>query len=625
MARGWYEDHAGIQTFQLTPDQANQAATTPIGIIAPGDAGPKIMLSEDAAGTWVFADDYVFRLDPGDPQPTTLRALAFGRPAANQQIDLVIDNSAMQQQVQQGPVPGPPVGVPEGKVSEASRGAFPLSVTTGTDGTVELQLVGSDPRNPRGYIDGQVYGVRFDWNGVDRSAFQTEPMNLISVLVWDAYELDRKPTWIEDVQPIFQKYADLYPVMRRVLDLGDYASVKRNAVALQYNFDTTVDDPNYMPVVRDLSSAKHAMIKTWLADPVYMWIESVADLRRALQQAIELEHSTIPPYLTALFSIKDGRNQEVAEIIRSVVIEEMLHMALACNLLNAVGGAPAIDTAGFVPKYPTRMPGGLHPGLVVSLKKASIEHIRDVFMAIEEPEKTIDPDVHSRLTIGWFYAQIEAALERLHMQPGVNLFSGKSARQVSGWDPPRSFELFAVTDLETARRAIREIRDQGEGASAIDPDVGPGQELAHYYKFEEIVRGRRLVVHAGGYDFTGAEIAFDPDGVWPMVDNPSTASLPSPSLARVRSEEFNEQYAALLALLHRTFNGETDQMGPAINLMWSLEVIGKGLVQTPIYPDSAETAGPSFEYPGVAPAEEPGVSPNHRFKPRTLKGQPETR
>ena len=39
----------------------------------------------------------------------------------------------------------------------------------------------------------------------------------------------------------------------------------------------------------------------------------------------------------------------VAAIIRSVVIEEMLHMALACNLLNAVGGQPEIDRAGFVP------------------------------------------------------------------------------------------------------------------------------------------------------------------------------------------------------------------------------------------------------------------------------------
>ncbi len=33
-----------------------------------------------------------------------------------------------------------------------------------------------------------------------------------------------------------------------------------------------------------------------------------------------MEFSTIPPYLTALYSIKDGYNQEAYEIIRSVVI-----------------------------------------------------------------------------------------------------------------------------------------------------------------------------------------------------------------------------------------------------------------------------------------------------------------
>src|SRR5580700_11430191 len=67
-------------------------------------------------------------------------------------------------------------------------------------------------------------------------------------------------------------------------------------------------------------------------------------LRSALQNAIELEHSTIPPYLYALYSLKPGTNKEIAAIIRSVVLEEMLHMALVCNVLNAVGGSPLIDS-----------------------------------------------------------------------------------------------------------------------------------------------------------------------------------------------------------------------------------------------------------------------------------------
>src|ERR1700679_2159733 len=84
---------------------------------------------------------------------------------------------------------------------------------------------------------------------------------------------------------------------------------------------------------------------------------TVEGLRAALQNAIELEHSAIPPYLYALYSLKPGTNGELAEIIRSVVLEEMLHMSLACNVLNAVGGQPLIDSPKFIPDYPTHLPG----------------------------------------------------------------------------------------------------------------------------------------------------------------------------------------------------------------------------------------------------------------------------
>ena len=42
-----------------------------------------------------------------------------------------------------------------------------------------------------------------------------------------------------------------------------------------------------------------------------------------------LEFATIPPYLTAMYSIKAGENRQVYDVIRSVVMQEMLHMAQA--------------------------------------------------------------------------------------------------------------------------------------------------------------------------------------------------------------------------------------------------------------------------------------------------------
>jgi hypothetical protein len=46
----------------------------------------------------------------------------------------------------------------------------------------------------------------------------------------------------------------------------------------------------------------------------------------------------------------------VSSTIKGVVIEEMLHMTIAANVLNAVGGHPAIDRPDFVPNYPEDLP-----------------------------------------------------------------------------------------------------------------------------------------------------------------------------------------------------------------------------------------------------------------------------
>lgn len=51
-------------------------------------------------------------------------------------------------------------------------------------------------------------------------------------------------------------------------------------------------------------------------------INTLEDLRRHLQWAIELEHATIPPYRCALYSMDPGRNLEAEHVIRTVFTEE---------------------------------------------------------------------------------------------------------------------------------------------------------------------------------------------------------------------------------------------------------------------------------------------------------------
>ena len=97
-------------------------------------------------------------------------------------------------------------------------------------------------------------------------------------------------------------------------------------------------------------------IETQQAPSVAMGrICSLADLRAYLQRALELEHATLPPYLCALYSLDPHRNQDATQVIESVVVEEMLHMTLVANLLNAIGGRPQLDTSRMLPGYPRRL------------------------------------------------------------------------------------------------------------------------------------------------------------------------------------------------------------------------------------------------------------------------------
>src|SRR5688500_14184975 len=142
-------------------------------------------------------------------------------------------------------------------------------------------------------------------------------------------------------------------------------------------------------------------------------LDTLEGLREGLQNAVRLEHATIPPYLYALYSLGKEKNQEIAGLISGVVAEEMAHLALAANVLNAIGGAPVIDHPEFVPKYPGPLPGGVDADLVVHLEPFSKPLVEKTFMVIEHPEHSIaqgDPDPPPEETIGMFYTRISESI-----------------------------------------------------------------------------------------------------------------------------------------------------------------------------------------------------------------------
>lgn len=323
---------------------------------------------------------------------------------------------------------------------------------------------------------------------------------------------------------------------------------------------------------------------------------SADELAFYLQNAIELEHSTIPPYLTALFSLKPGTNDAIASRIRGIVIEEMLHMCIASNILVAIGGAPAINAARFVPAYPGPLPmsiGG--KDFVVGIEPFSIDLVRNTFMVIEEPEHPIPIKVAAQQaqpefgTIGEFYAAVQAKIAEL----GDGIFRVGPERQVLTWfDRSR---LFPIVDVRTANAAIEVIVTEGEGTST-SPYQSPGSP-AHYYTFGEIAAGRALVQTANGYAYGGAPIPFDASGVYPMKANPKLADAPAGSQAWMRMQAYNQSYCSLLNALHVSFNGTPTTIDTAIGLMYDLKVLAVALMQTPLGDGSDLNAGPSYEFP----------------------------
>jgi len=141
----------------------------------------------------------------------------------------------------------------------------------------------------------------------------------------------------------------------------------------------------------------------------YDRIATLESLREHLQWAIELEHFTVPPYLCALYSLDAARNLDASEVVASVLVEEMLHMTLAANLLNAVGGRPRLDTPRMLTLYPRPLPHG-DRSFEVPMLPFSPEAL-DVFLKIEQPVAPGGlPESDGYETIGQFYDAIRGGL-----------------------------------------------------------------------------------------------------------------------------------------------------------------------------------------------------------------------
>lgn len=365
-------------------------------------------------------------------------------------------------------------------------------------------------------------------------------------------------------------------------------------------------------------------------------------LRLELQTAIEIEHTTLPPYLTAAFSIYADTNREAQGVIRGIVMQEMLHMTLAANVLNAIGGKPEVAKPEFVPGYPTNLPWHA-PGFEVGIERFSRNQI-EVFRTIEEPSPSDEWAAHPALakldhhadgdavlaafgakhdhgpppprgyqTIGEFYAAVIARLRWVVARLGEDrVFIGDRARQVR---PTHYYggggSVAEVHDLRTAVHALWTIVRQGEGtmSSVWDGSHEPAVPLqpAHFYGYDELLRGQMYRMRDEPGHPTGPEIHVAWEAAYPMRPNPRRQDYERRPEVFTKLAAFDDVYFAMLHDLDAALNGEQARFRAAVTRMYELRYRAVELLRTPDPDDEHRNLGPSW---GSLP---PGTHPAHAF------------
>ncbi len=361
-------------------------------------------------------------------------------------------------------------------------------------------------------------------------------------------------------------------------------------------------------------------------------IHNREQLLYTLTEAAEIEHNLMCCYLYAAWSLKTEADDEVdaetrAEItqwsraIVDIAIDEMTHLALVANLMNAVGGVAQFGR----PNFPVA-PGMLPAGLVVRLAPFNRDTLQH-FIYLERPEGSEEPDADSfvceqtyergqhglqltptaqdYLTVGHLYRSVEDGLRALVARDGeAGVFIGDPALQV-GPDTVRMKGLIAITNLETACQALETIVEQGEGASAET-------ETSHFQRFLSV----RAALDARGADFHPA---------YPAATNPVMRHPPFPEgrvwvsrqEARGVIDLGNAAYNHMLRCLSQGF-AATDpaekklMVNTAIDLMMAVVPLGQELARLKANDEDDCNAGLSF-----ATLRNPGVPKSH---PNVVRG-----
>ena len=404
-----------------------------------------------------------------------------------------------------------------------------------------------------------------------------------------------------------------------------------------------------------------------------------ANFAEVMQQAIALELATIPTYLSTYYSIIRAQDQDAlyakllfqlatrpgvaerdiarlaqelkvdvlvyankaAALIMSVVIEEMLHLALACNVKQAIASPPDLLSINKILVFPTQLDGH-EPEFPINAAKLSLNQL-STFLQIESPKPFVDPaDAAEKLrtvkykTIGQLYLDIQQCIKDnypgpyapkpqlvstaksdprprpYYSQNSINtVYYDREHKPLFG-SSSDSGDLIGVTDANSALIAIDEIMHQGEGNLSDDqtdlrfgPDHMPiplpvvdgkvtfkrgdyddthNDELSHFAKFLEVyslgVHYQKKFADVGGLDDFFSYFVHD------QAPNPKQAdyeTADAPAGLALSSQLGNAIFTYILLMIEACYYADEDTQfrvfmyGIHKSMIWLLSGVGNAI------------------------------------------------
>ncbi|MGW4113874.1 ferritin-like domain-containing protein [Actinosynnema sp. NPDC004786] len=383
--------------------------------------------------------------------------------------------------------------------------------------------------------------------------------------------------------------------------------------------------------------------------PEFNWRDYTVML---LHVAAEIEHSLMVQYLFAAYSMggpqvpRELRDdvREWQEVVLGIAKEEMGHLVTVQNLLTALGGPINLDRED----YPW---GSDFYPFPFTLRPFSLDSLA-TYVVAESPGSWSGPEadeIKKRAAatasqyvnrVGQLYERIDRILKNRDFLPdeafhadtlpyqaswdewGRGYTRGQRGQEAGNLPNVKSPELlvFGVFSRDSARKALREIGEQGEalGNQGTTGDQGTAEETSHFNRFLGIYRALKalspqqqaLVARPVAENPVTVKRLNESEIVGYAAAEVTTSPITDPVTA-LWGHLFNLRYRMLLADISHAFllAGPVDNGGVltgrgalvhrAFAEMYNLRALAGRLVERPLEakaPDGLR-AGPPFEMP----------------------------